>query len=42
MWLVLTALRRPITILVAVLAMVLCSVLALRRMQVDIFPNLCA
>ena len=40
MWLVLTALRRPITILVAVLAMVLCSVLALRRMQVDIFPNL--
>jgi multidrug efflux pump subunit AcrB len=40
MWLVLTALRRPITILVAVLAIVLCSTLALRRMQVDIFPNL--
>ncbi len=40
MWLVLAALRRPITILVAVLAIVLGSALALRRMQVDIFPDL--
>lgn len=40
MWLVLTAMRRPITILVAVLAVALCSILAVRRMQVDIFPNL--
>lgn len=40
MWLVLTALRRPVTVVVAVLALGLCSFLALRRMQVDIFPNL--
>jgi multidrug efflux pump subunit AcrB len=40
MWLVLMALRRPITILVLVLAVLLSSVLAVRRMQVDIFPNL--
>src|SRR5579872_7472902 len=40
MWLVLTALRRPITILVAVLAIALCAVLAVRRMPVDIFPKL--
>ena len=40
MWLVLTAMRRPVTILVAVLAVALCSVLALRRMAVDIFPNI--
>jgi multidrug efflux pump subunit AcrB len=40
MWLVLTALRRPITVLVLVLAIVLSSVLAVRRMRVDIFPSL--
>ncbi len=40
MWLVLSALRRPITILVAVLSVALCSYLAVRRMPVDIFPNL--
>src|SRR5580765_7425949 len=40
MWLVLTAMRRPITILVAVLSIALCSILALRRMSVDIFPKL--
>ncbi len=40
MWLVLAAMRRPITIMVAVLALALCSILALRRMPVDIFPNL--
>src|SRR5437899_3438282 len=40
MWLVLAALRRPITIVVAVIAVALCSILALKRMPVDIFPNL--
>ena len=40
MWLVLTAMRRPITVLVAVLAIALCSILALRNMLVDIFPSL--
>ncbi|MFN3322398.1 MAG: efflux RND transporter permease subunit [Bryobacteraceae bacterium] len=40
MWLVLIALRRPVTIIVAVLSIVLCAMLALRRMPVDIFPNL--
>jgi multidrug efflux pump subunit AcrB len=38
MWLVLTALRRPVTIVVAVLAVLLTSVLALRQMKIDIFP----
>src|SRR6266478_936096 len=40
MWLVLTALRRPITIMVAVISLALCSYLAIKRMKVDIFPNL--
>ena len=40
MWLVLLAMRRPITIVVAVLAMAMCAVLALREMKVDIFPSL--
>src|ERR671935_399484 len=40
MWLINMALRRPITILVAVIGMALCSALALTRMPVDIFPNL--
>jgi multidrug efflux pump subunit AcrB len=40
MWLINTALRRPITILVTVVAVALGSVLALTRMPVDIFPNL--
>ena len=39
MWLVLTALRRPITVVVAVLTVILLSMLALRRMPVDIFPR---
>jgi multidrug efflux pump subunit AcrB len=39
MWLVLTALRRPITILVLVIAVALMSLLAVRRMPVDIFPK---
>ena len=40
MWLVHAALRRPITVVVLILGMTLCSVLALSRMPVDIFPNL--
>ena len=40
MWLVLTALRRPVTILVVIVAVALCAVLALSRMPVDIFPDL--
>ena len=40
MKLVLIALSRPITVLVAVVAMALCAYLAVRRMSVDIFPNL--
>ena len=40
MWLVLTAMRRPITIVVAVLAVALASVMAIRQMKVDIFPKL--
>src|SRR5437867_1859410 len=40
MWLVLTAMRRPITILVAVLAVALTSIMAIRQMKVDIFPKL--
>src|SRR5262245_61551438 len=40
MWLINSALRRPITILVAVMGIALGSILALTRMPVDIFPNL--
>ncbi|MGA9957218.1 MAG: efflux RND transporter permease subunit, partial [Acidobacteriaceae bacterium] len=40
MWLVHAALRRPITVLIAVIAVALCSILAIARMPVDIFPNL--
>src|SRR5262245_15953770 len=40
MWLVLLAMRRPISIIVAVIAVALCSWLALNRMSIDIFPNL--
>lgn len=40
MWLINTALRRPVTILVLVVGIALCSVLAYQRMAVDIFPNL--
>src|SRR5713226_4444657 len=40
MWLIHAALRRPITIIVAVLSVALCSILAIVRMPVDIFPNL--
>src|ERR687886_201542 len=40
MWLVLTAMRRPITILVAMLTIGLMAVIAIQRMKVDIFPQL--
>src|SRR5260370_1675822 len=40
MWLVYTAMRRPITILVAVLTVALASWLAIRGMKFDIFPQL--
>src|SRR3954451_7967011 len=40
MWLVVSAMRRPITIVVAVIAVLLCAGLAIRRMPADIFPDL--
>src|SRR4030095_6057364 len=40
MWLIINALRRPITVMVAVIGIALASGLALSRMSVDIFPNL--
>src|SRR5947209_19080156 len=40
MFLVIRALRRPITVLVAVLAIVISAGLAVRRAPVDIFPDL--
>jgi multidrug efflux pump subunit AcrB len=40
MWLIRAALRRPITVMVIVLALVLCSVPALLRTRIDILPDL--
>src|SRR5204863_7441399 len=40
MWLIRAALRRPITIVVAVLAVALTAVFAVSRMRIDIFPDL--
>src|SRR5213595_2762928 len=40
MRLVLAALSRPITVIVAILAVAILSVLAVKRMPVDIFPQL--
>ena len=40
MWLLRAALRRPVTIVMFVISVALCSILALVRMPVDIFPNL--
>src|SRR3989475_5423086 len=40
MWLIHAALRRPITVAVAVLSIALISILAVTRMPKDIFPNL--
>jgi multidrug efflux pump subunit AcrB len=40
MWLVLAGMRRPVTVLVAVVAVLLCAGLAVQRMPVDVFPDL--
>ena len=40
MWLIRAALRRPITILVAVIAVALTAAFAVSRMGADIFPDL--
>jgi multidrug efflux pump subunit AcrB len=40
MWLVMCAMRRPITVLAAMLALAIGALLAIRRMPVDIFPAL--
>jgi multidrug efflux pump subunit AcrB len=40
MWLIRGALRRPITILVAVIAVALTAIFAVSRMRIDIFPDL--
>ncbi|HEU5234487.1 MAG TPA: efflux RND transporter permease subunit [Terriglobales bacterium] len=40
MWLIRTALRRPISTVIVVLGFALCSILALLRTRVDIFPDL--
>lgn len=40
MWLIRAALRRPITVLVAVVAIALTSAFAVSRMRADIFPDL--
>ena len=40
MWLIRAALRRPITVMVIVLALVLCSAPALLRTRIDILPDL--
>ena len=40
MWLIRAALRRPITVLVAIIAVALTAVFAVTRMRADIFPDL--
>src|SRR6266849_5391747 len=40
MWLLRSALRNPISVVVMVIGAALCSILALLRMPIDIFPNL--
>jgi multidrug efflux pump subunit AcrB len=40
MWLLRAALRSPISVVVIILGVALCSILAITRMPVDIFPNL--
>ena len=40
MWFIRAALRRPITVLVAVLAIALSAIFAVSRMRIDIFPDL--
>ena len=40
MWLIHAAMRRPVTILMVILGIALCSILAINRMKADIFPDL--
>ncbi len=40
MWLLRAALRHPISVIVIVIGVALCSILAVIRMPIDIFPNL--
>ena len=40
MWMLDLALRRPVSIIVAVIGIALCAFMAVTRMKVDIFPNL--
>ena len=40
MWLIRTALRRPVTIMVGIMAVALTAVFAVSRMRADIFPDL--
>lgn len=40
MWLIRTAMRRPITILMVIVGVALTSILAIQRMRADIFPEL--
>src|SRR6184192_1897919 len=40
MWLLRAALRNPISVVVVVIGVALCSILALVRLPIDIFPNL--
>jgi multidrug efflux pump subunit AcrB len=40
MWLIRAALRRPVTIVIAVVAVALSAVFAVSRMRADIFPDL--
>ncbi len=40
MWLIRLAMRRPISVIVVVIGIALCSILAIERMRIDIFPDL--
>src|SRR6266704_2289320 len=40
MWLIRTALRRPFTVIVFVISIALLAIIGVRRMRVDIFPDL--
>lgn len=40
MWLIRFAMKRPISVIVMVIGLALCSILAVQRMRVDIFPDL--
>ena len=40
MWILFSALRRPVTVIVVIVAVAICAVLALSSMSIDIFPDL--